>query len=163
MGFRVDKTANLFPEGLALVEVAECTTGYSKKPPNNGYFKVKLRDVHSGRTMYEIWMMEGAGQGMTVPKLAALELDLDHPVEPLDLVGQRMIARIKHRESEEYGAQAQIAKAWPVSKPPAEWTAANPEPGSPDLFDGKDDKGNPAPPAQARAAEQIKEDGEVPF
>jgi hypothetical protein len=165
MGYQVDKTANLFPEGLAMIEVVECENKHSKKPPYAGYFKLKLRDVFSMRTLYENWMMEGAGQGMTVPKLAALELDLDREVEAQDLIGRRMIVRIRHKESEEYGMQAQIAKAWPVSKPPQEWKDANPEPGSPDLFDGNDEHDKPLPQDKSKDAPvALDENGQpLPF
>lgn len=152
MGFNIDKTANLFPEGLFLLEVSECSVGHSKKS-GDAYLKVKLRDVFTSRTLYENWMVQGNGQGMTVPKLKALEIDLDGEVEPGDLLGRRMIAKIKHKDSDQYGTQAQIGKCWPENAPPKEWTDANPGEGSPDLFDGKED------PAPAKT-----DDGsEIPF
>jgi len=98
-------------------------------------------------------------------KLAALELDLDREVEAQDLIGRRMIVRIRHKESEEYGMQAQIAKAWPVSKPPQEWKDANPEPGSPDLFDGNDEHDKPLPQDKSKDAPvALDENGQpLPF
>lgn len=146
MGFKVDKNADLFPEGLFMFEVVACDVKHSQAS-GDPYFKVTLRDVYTRRTLFENWMMAGNGQGMTVPKLRALELDLDKDVEAGDLIGRRLIARIKHKDSEKYGTQAQIGKSWPESKPPQEWLAEHPEPGSPDLFDGKDD------PASSKAGD----------
>jgi hypothetical protein len=83
-------------------------------------------------------MMEGNGVKHTIPKLEALALNLDDEVEPRDLLDKRFIARVKHKESPGYDTQAQIARVWPESRPPQEWKDANPEEGSPDLFDGKD-------------------------
>lgn len=150
MGFKLDKNADLFPEGLYLFEVADATIGYSKKS-GDAYLKVTLRDVNTRRTLFENWMIEGNGQGMTVPKLKALEIDLDQDVEPGDLIGRRMIARVKHRESEQYGTQAQIAKSWPESAPPKEWAAVNPAivDTEPMPFDG--DKSAPSKPAASQS------------
>lgn len=136
MGYRVDRNANLFPEGLFLLEIVECENKRSKSS-GDGMFKVKLRDVKTNRTFYENWMMEGNGVKHTIPKLEALSLNLDDEIEPRDVLDKRLIARVKHKESPGYDTQAQIARVWPESRPPQEWLDANPEEGSPDLFDGE--------------------------
>lgn len=129
MGFKVDEHADLFPQGTFLLEVDDCVQKFSKK--GDGMFAVKLRDVYSGRTLFENWMMEGRGQGMSVPKLRALGLDLTGMIEAQDCVGRRMIASVKHKSSEEFGDQAQISKAWPESSPPPDWKKPDEPPETP--------------------------------
>lgn len=152
MGYRVDRDAYLFPEGLFLLEIVECENKRSKSS-GDGMFKVKLRDVKTNRTFYENWMMEGNGVKHTIPKLEALALNLDDEIEPRDLLEKRIIARVKHKESPGYDTQAQIARVWPESRPPQEWKDANPEEGSPDMFDGE----STAPPSSKPS------DNDVPF
>jgi hypothetical protein len=120
VGYRVDPTADVFPEGLCLLEVVEVEEKRSRST-GDAYFKVKLRDCHTRQSFYENWMMQGRGQSMTVPKLKALGLDLANEIERDDLLGRRMVARIKHKENGEYGTQAQIARSWPEDSPPPEW------------------------------------------
>jgi hypothetical protein len=122
VGFKVDPSAGVFPAGLCLLEVVEAEEKSSRKS-GDGMFKVKLRDVHTRQTFYENWMMQGAGAGITIPKLKALGVDTEQVVESADLLGRRMIALIKHKDSADYGVQAQIAKAWLEDSPPAEWLA----------------------------------------
>lgn len=145
MGYRVDKNANLFPEGLFLLEIVQSETKRSKSS-GDGMFKVKLRDTKTNRTFYENWMMEGNGVKRTIQKLDAIGLDLDDEIEADDLLDKRLIARVKHKDSPGYDTQAQIDKCWPESRPPQEWKDANPEEGSPDLFDDEGPKAPARPP-----------------
>lgn len=133
---RVNPNADLFPEGLHLFEITECVSDRSKRSGDE-LFKVTMRDVHTRRTTMERWMVEGPGEGMTVRKFKALGLDLTKDIEPMDLVGLRFIGKVKHSTSEQYGDQAQISTIWNEAKPPKDWIAQ--QPGSPDIFDGKDD------------------------
>lgn len=135
MGYRVDKNAHIFPEGLFLLEIVGCEDKVSRA--GDGKFNVKLRDTKTGRTFYDGWMMEGNGVKHTIPKLEAIGLNMDDEIEAHDLLDKQFIARVKHKESPGFDTRAEVAKAWPTSRPPKEWTDANPEEGSPDPFDGK--------------------------
>lgn len=144
MGYRVDRSAHLFPEGLFLLKIVECEDKRTRN--GDGAFRVKMRDEASSRTFYETWSMEGAGTKHTIPKLDAIGLDIDgeDEIEARDLLDKRFIARVKHKESPGFDTQAQIAKVWPESRPPQEWRDMHPEEGSPDLFDGNGDGAKPA-------------------
>lgn len=119
---RVDPNADLFPEGTYLFEVVTCTQTYTKSK-GQIRFIVNMRDVHSNRRHSEGWMMEGEGLGRTVGYLKALGVTNFDDVRPEDLQGRRAIGRLKHKESETYGMQAQISTMWPESKPPKDWVA----------------------------------------
>lgn len=145
MGYRVDRSAHLFPEGLFLLRVVECENKRTRN--GDGAFRVKLRDEDSRRTFFETWSMEGSGTKHTIPKLDAIGLNIDEDeIEAHDILDKPFIARVKHKESPGYDPQPQIDRCWPMSRPPREWTDAHPAEGSPDLFDGSTDSKKPASP-----------------
>lgn len=109
MGYQVDPNADQMPEGWHLFEIKSCEDKVSKK--GDGMFVVNMSDVDTGRFHRERWMMQGKGQGMTVPKLRALGVDMGKPVEAIDLVGRRFFGEIrmsKPKPDSQYGPELQI-------------------------------------------------------
>lgn len=145
MGFKLDENAGLFPQGMHLVEVDECVQKFSKA--GDGMFAVKMRDVYSNDVFWENWMMEGKGQGMTVPKVRALGLDVANIIEAGDLVGRRMVVKVTHKDSEAFGTQAQVSKAWTPDGAPADWHPpsgeAQPKPSGLKTASGEDAESQP--------------------
>lgn len=119
---RIDKNADLFPEGWHFFEVTGCEPKFTQK--GDEQFLVRLKDVDTGRTHSERWFVSGEWVGMSVPKLKALGLDLDTDIQPADLIGRRFYGQVKHKPGKgDFGPQAQIGKTFDENHPPKEYSA----------------------------------------
>ena len=120
---KMDPNADLFPTGMFLFEVIETTVKFTKER-NHERWIVTLEDVHTGRSFSEGWMMEGDGASMSVRKLKSLGVTDFNDVNPSDIKGRRMIARVKHSPPKNgYEAKAETGTTWPESNPPKELEA----------------------------------------
>lgn len=146
---KMDPNADLFPVGLFLFEVIDTTVKFTQAN-NHERWIVTLQDVHSGRRLTEGWMMEGGGAGMSVRKLKSLGVTDFNDVNPSDIKGRRMIAKVKHTPPKgDFEAKAELASTWPESNPPKEWQAPldqAAEDKAQDKFFGPDNKEDPEPP-----------------
>lgn len=141
---RIDKNADLFPEGWHFFEVFGCESKFTQK--GDEQFVVRMKDVDTGRLHSERWFVSGQWVSMSVGKLKALGLDLDNDIQPIDLVGRRFYANVKHKEGKgDFGPQAQITKAFPEDKPPKEYTS------------------NPVVPFDGKGDDAVTADGEMPW
>jgi hypothetical protein len=91
------------PEGEYLVEIVDTARKHTKKQPPSRYVSVKMKLVEHDYEgwVFDNWMMEGKGAGITKKKSQAFGIELSpDQIREEEWIGRRAIAYLK---PEQYG------------------------------------------------------------